>query len=474
MSTPKTKEAGSVAALADPVDAKPESPATRYNAIAKLRQSSISPGSAANTNISEATSLLEPGGLSSAPHGFISQEMTATDHMSSAMAAVASESGADWSQVLRLGQLGLIRYDEFIGSEVIQRNGNAVRLDEVEITRLLVDLEKLGYTKISPKRLTDLVRLFARQSSFDSAEDWLNQIPAWDRVRRVERFLPDYIGTALTPYHLAVSRYWWTAMVARILYPGCKADMVPVMVGPQGSRKTTLVKTLAPTPDHYGEASITDKGSDLTRKVQGKLVVEWSDMRGIKGSCDADEAKTFITRSFDEIRRASGTSMNRHERRFILVATTNRNDFLRDPTGHRRFLPFDVPGMIDTGKVEADRDQLWAEALHIVRDRIAHDMSPIDFEDAERLADDEHGAYIKEAPWVGDTALRRWLEGGVDRFTTEEALRHLDSWTGPPKSAKNDMATTLRQLGYTQKPTRVSGAKGSPRRWHRSPGLPCP
>ena len=468
------KEAGSVLALTGLENAKAVRPATRCNQIAKLKQSNIPPGPAVNMNAGGATPLLGSGGLSSPPQGFISLEVVASDRTNSTSAIAASGSGTDWSQALQSGQLGVIRYDEFIGSEVIQRNGDTVRLDDVEITRLLVDLEKLGHTKISPMRLTSVAHLIAKESTFDSAQDWLNQLPAWDGVPRVERFLPDYIGTASTPYHLAVGRYWWTAMAARILYPGCQADMAPILVGRQGNRKTTLVKTLAPTLDHYGEASITDKGSDLTRKVQGKLVVEWSDMRGIRGSCDADEAKTFITRSFDEIRRRTGTSMVRLPRRFILVGTTNRNDFLRDPTGHRRFLPFDVPRKIDTEKVEADRDQLWAEALHIVLDRVDLGMQPVDYEDAERLADHEHGAYIKEAPWVGDKQLIRWLEGGVDRFTTEEALSNLDSWPGPVKSAKNDMATTLRQLGYTVRQTRVPGMKNSKRRWQRSPGLSCP
>lgn len=61
----------------------------------------------------------------------------------------------------------------------------------------------------------------------------------WDGVERVERFLESYAGAEAGDYSRAVSRYMWTAMAARLLNPGAKCDMVPVLVGGQGTGKST-------------------------------------------------------------------------------------------------------------------------------------------------------------------------------------------------------------------------------------------
>ena len=382
------------------------------------------------------------------------------------------------TQLLQSGRLGTIWWDKFIGAEVIDTPKGRVPLDDAELTRLLLGCELNGLTNISPSAFKKIVHFVAKENPFDSAQERLSQLPAWDRTKRVERFLPDYLGTPDTPYEQAVGCYLWTAMVARILIPGCKVDMIPVLVGKQGIGKTRLLSSIAPIPEWWGEVRLTDS-SDLVRKVIGKVVVGWEEMRGIRGRVDADEVKTFITSPYVELRSKTNAAMDRHLRRFTIIGTSNRRDFLRDPTGHRRYLPFDVH-FIDLEKVRSNNEQLWAEALHIVMQRQISGQSLVDYVDAERLAVAEYQRYIDQARWVDDETLLAWLKAGNDRFRTEDALKvvGVDLIRQPDRL---EMVKSLKQLGFDFRSAHVRGSSGKPKRWHQhqasaqqNPSTPCP
>ena len=58
-----------------------------------------------------------------------------------------------------------------------------------------------------------------------------------------------------------------------------------------------------------------------------------------------------------------------HHRRFVLIGTTNRNQFLVDSTGNRRFVPLEIGAnfQIPWKELSTQRDHLWAAAVHAYR-----------------------------------------------------------------------------------------------------------
>jgi Virulence-associated protein E len=377
-----------------------------------------------------------------------------------------SRQNADWKQFVHSGVLRAVRWDEFTLANTIKRNGHCVVIERADITWLINECEASGFSKIPFNEFEKQLELIARNNRFDSAKEWLLELPEWDGKERVKHFLPDYLGTGSSRYFEAVGLYIWTAPVARILVPGCQVDMVPVIVGRQGLGKSSLLRLLAPIPDFFGEACLTDSPYQLSRKVLGKTHIIWEELAGIGGRKDADNAKIFITSRTVELSSRVKRGLDTFDRRFVIFGTSNRKDFLRDPTGHRRYLPFEST-WVDLKKFEKDKLQFWAEALEIVKNRQSAGKTLVAYEDAERLAEAEYQEFMHQARWYGDPDLHKFLDAGSDKFRTEEALNAVHLHMAISKSDRNEMANTLRQLGYKYHGDRSIVAGRKPKVWHK-------
>ncbi|MDE2250985.1 MAG: hypothetical protein KGL25_06225 [Gammaproteobacteria bacterium] len=143
-------------------------------------------------------------------------------------------------------------------------------------TRLSIELERKGFSQISRDNMRDVVALVAERDRFDSGELWLKSL-TWDGNSRVELCLSPYFSAMDSPYTRSVARYLWTAMAGRVLQPGGKADMVPVLVAMQGCGKSSGISALVPEPepDQHVPIDLMLRDTDLSRihRVQHTYVV---------------------------------------------------------------------------------------------------------------------------------------------------------------------------------------------------------
>lgn len=306
-----------------------------------------------------------------------------------------------------------LAYDEFLATVMVSpgNDGQWKPIDDNDVTTIRMELERLGFHDVALEKVRAVIDHVAQQNRFDSAKEWLSRMPAWDGVPRVDRFLSRYLGAEDRDYTRAVSRYTLTALVGRIMAPGCQVDMVPVLVGAQGIGKSTSIKALLPDSQFFAEINLGNThDADQSRLLRGKLLCEIAELRGL-ATRDAESIKAFITRTHEEWTPKYKEHPVRFARRCVFIGTTNDVEFLTDPTGNRRWLPVRVAAG-DITAICADREQLYAEALAIYREE------GIQWRDAERLAVAEHAEYIVGDEW--DEPIRQFLEESGARVSARE------------------------------------------------------
>jgi len=236
----------------------------------------------------------------------------------------------------------------------------------------------------------------------------------WDGEPRIDTWLERSICAEKRPHARKIARRWLIQAAARALDPGCQADTVLVLVGPQGCGKSTLLRLLA--GDDWFSDTVFDMGSkDRFVAINSAWIYEVAELASFRRS-RSDSIKAFISSRQDNYRAPFARSMTVHDRRTVIVATTNEDEFLSDSTGSRRFWPVRVSGPLDRAWIASNRLQLIAEAAQAYR---AGERWYLDGdEDADRVAASED--HEEQDPWHDEVLA--WAIAKPDPITAAMAL----------------------------------------------------
>ena len=223
-----------------------------------------------------------------------------------------------------------------------------------------------NYTEFPKQKIMTAITKVADDRCYHPVREYLDSLPEWDGVPRVDTLLIDYLGADDNEYVRAVTRKTLCAAVHRVRFPGCKFDTVLVLCGPQGIGKSTLIAKLGGAwfSDSLNLADTKDKTA--AEKLQGYWIIEMGELAGM-GSAGVKTLRSFITTQDDRYRASYGRRVGSHPRQCIFIGTTNSEEgYLNDVDGGRRFWPVNAPA-IGRKKVwditEDEVGQIWAETL---------------------------------------------------------------------------------------------------------------
>ncbi len=195
------------------------------------------------------------------------------------------------------------------------------------------------------QKFEDAFAEFQHEREYDPIQTRIDSIK-WDGVSRVQSFFTDCLKCEDTPYNRECSRLLFAGGITRAFKPGSKFDDVIVLVGKQGGGKTTICQWLAMAPELYSSAK-TISGQRGLEAIQGKWIVELEELLATlanehSGEKAEETAKAFLSTASDFYRKPYDHRPQDNPRHCIFIGTTNRDTFLTDKTGNRRWYPVRV------------------------------------------------------------------------------------------------------------------------------------
>ncbi len=285
-----------------------------------------------------------------------------------------------------------------------------------DVTEIQKWIQHNGIPRIGKEIVHDAVRNVAIKSSFHPVRDYLSSL-TWDGTPRVGSWLSAYLGAERTAYTNGIGQMFLVAMVARAFQAGCKADYMMVLEGKQGLMKSSACRILA---GQWFSDQLPDIGTkDAAQHLRGKWLIEAAEMHALS-KAETAALKAFVTRQEERYRPPYGRLEVIEPRQCVFIGTTNKAVYLRDETGGRRFWPVKC-GSIAIEALKRDRDQLFAEAVHVYRAGEAW-WPDKDFE-AKHIAPEQSARYEHD-DW--EQPIVAWLMGKRDVTISEVAMHALN------------------------------------------------
>jgi predicted P-loop ATPase len=249
--------------------------------------------------------------------------------------------------------------------------GKRLKLNEmsqrIELDGLLLNLEQ-AYLQIAEEldvdiakeKAADIITKIATANTYSPVRDYLNSLENVAPID-LDTLAERYFGTD-NPLHAVLLKRTLIAAVARVFKPGCKVDTLCILQGDQGDFKSTFWQILA------GEAWFTDNLSEANEKdeklkLRRYWILEFSEFETAYKRKEVEQLKAFLSSRIDSLRRPYGRAIEDFPRTSVFVGSTNRQEFLHDPTGERRYWVIPVTKKIPIQMLEEERDRIWASAV---------------------------------------------------------------------------------------------------------------
>lgn len=212
--------------------------------------------------------------------------------------------------------------------------------------------------------LSHAVKAVAMRNRRHVVQHFLDHL-VWDGKERLCHLHDRYFGADDNDYNRAITKRFLISAVARAYNPGAKADGVLVLEGPQGSFKSTSIRVLFLNEQWVNDTPLDLRSKDAHISLQGRWVVEFAELDSLS-KADTARVKAFLSLDRDRIRMPYDVNVREFPRTCVFVGSVNESVYLRDSTGGRRFWPL-VIGNINLNALGQDREQLWAEAVHLYK-----------------------------------------------------------------------------------------------------------
>ena len=291
--------------------------------------------------------------------------------------------------------------------EIVGSNGQIHKWTDTHSARSRSRIERI-YGIHSKEKHQDGFRDFIDRRTYNPIKNIIESVK-WDGTDRISDILAKWMGVEDNEYTREVSRLIFAGGIHRLYHPGCKFEDMPVLVGGQGAGKSSFVRFLAIEDQFFTELTTID-GKEGSEGVEGAWIVEVSELLALTKTKEQEAVKAYLSRLKDKYRPAYGEHVIERPRTCAFIGTTNRDQFITDKTGGRRFYPVRCR---NTGYDLFDHEdecreyikQCWAEALHKIDTPF---MNPYATRSVKPLIEQAQESAMEEDFRIG--MIQNWLD----------------------------------------------------------------
>ena len=214
-------------------------------------------------------------------------------------------------------------------------------IDKYKLLSIKRQLDAAGFT-ISKDGLMDII--FSDFSpKVNPVKDYFENLFPWDEETDYIEELCNTVRCKNTEQWTSYLKKWLVGVVANVfIEERCANHTMLVLTGSQGKFKTTWLENLCPkTLTNYlytGKLNLESK--DSLTLIAENLFINIDDQLKQLHKKDENELKNLITINYVKYRRPYDPIITEYPHLCSFMGSVNGNEFLNDPTGSRRFLPF--------------------------------------------------------------------------------------------------------------------------------------
>ena len=334
-------------------------------------------------------------------------------------------------------------------------------IDRYRINTLKRALDKEASVQTSPENLYSII-----ESDFspriNPVQAYFHSLPIMEETKKgAITALANCVSVANPEKWREYLTKWLVAVVANAMDDRqCRNHTCLVLTGEQGKFKTTFLDLLCPPAlsDYQYTGKIYPQEKDVLSLIGQNLIINIDDQLKSLNKRDENELKNLITCPQVKYRMPYEKHIEERPHLASFVASVNGNDFLTDPTGSRRFLPFEMLAIDIERAKTIPMDAVYGEAKALLKDGFRYWFNDEEIAELHRNSE-AFQVYTTEMelllryftfPTEAEKATKRFY------MTNSEIVGYLSVYTRQQLSPKR-MGEALRKAGYSRECRRVNG-----------------
>ena len=268
----------------------------------------------------------------------------------------------------------------------------------------------------------------------------------------LRKFFPVHYGEELTDYVEQVGIAFWCSIIAKILENECHVHFSVVLEGRQGDKKSFSLEVIG--DKWYGVPFAQYGTTEFETQCKGFFVVESPEFLNFEGVSE-NKKKGILTQKNVITTLKYANNPTKISKGYVIVCTTNDNDYLKDTTGNRRWYPIHVNKIVDLEKLREAREILITEAYLMYEDGYEW------YEEPDGLQTVQDRSFKRD---IFEEKIRGWLIEWNKEETSlyqiaHDCLNMTNSQIAGNRQLSNRIGKILRRLYWRNYKTKRQGVR---------------